>query len=197
MRAACWWQRPRRTATVLRPPPSPSLTMARDLWGHLLEELHRRGAGERESGAFLLTRRRNVEAPVVDEVIAIAYYDDLDAHCLTGGITMAGTAYDGLWNRCRIEGLRVAADIHTHPGSRVTQSPIDRANPMMAHAGHIALIVGQYADPHMGDPPLGMYRYLGNRTWRELDVREHLLLPDESARRRWWTLWLRQRSRPA
>lgn len=198
MRRSRRFQRHRSPSTTSAwPSQSPSVTLARDLWMQLLAELQRRGAGERESGAFLLARRGATEAPAADEVIVLAYYDDLDAHCLTGGITMVGDAYDALWNRCRTEGLRVVADIHTHPGGGVAQSPIDRANPMMANAGHIALIVSHYATSRGGEPPVGMYRYLGDRAWQELDARDHLYLRDESAPRRWWQPWQRRRKRSA
>ena len=194
MRRPRWlqWQQHLST-TSTRPSRSPSVTLARHLWVQLLAELQRRGAGERESGAFLLARRIPTEGPAAHEVIAIAYYDDIDAHCLTGGITMAGTAYDALWSRCRTEGLRVVADAHTHPGGVVTQSAIDRANPMMANAGHVALIIGHYANSSAGEPPVGMYRYLGNRSWQELDVRDHLYLHEDPARRDWWKPWHRRR----
>jgi len=72
------------------------------------------------------------------------YYDELEANCLTGGITMTAVAYDRLWALCAEEQLTVIADVHTHPGSSVQQSPIDQRNPMMATPGHLAFIV-----PHL------------------------------------------------
>lgn len=144
------------------------------LWREILAELHTRGAGIRESGAFLLAEC-SVGQPSpsgTPVVVAAAYYDDLDAACLTGGITMSGAAYDRLWQRCREEGLRVVADIHTHPGDWVDQSHIDKANPMMALAGHIAVIVGNFADPTRGAVRVGVHRYSGNGEWETLPTRE-------------------------
>jgi proteasome lid subunit RPN8/RPN11 len=159
------------------------------LWHEIVDELHTRGAGIRESGAFLLAQRSSALAtpPGPPTVVAAAYYDDLDAACLTGGITMSGTAYDRLWERCRNEGLRVVADIHTHPGEWVSQSHIDRANPMMALAGHLALIIGNFADPSCRPLPLGLHRYLGNAEWETLSINgpaAHPLRPGRPTR--WW-----------
>ena len=72
------------------------------LWSEILTELYARGRQTRESGAFLLApREANGEEPGgLPTVAAAAYYDDLDAACLTGGITMSGAAYDLLWRRC-------------------------------------------------------------------------------------------------
>jgi hypothetical protein len=178
-----------------RPPAQPLLTIAGGLWSGLLTELHRRGGGVRESGAFLLARRQPGGSPATSEVIAIAYYDDLDAHCLTGGISLAGSAYDVLWSRCRNDGLRVVADVHTHPGSWVQQSHIDRANPMMAQAGHVALIIGRYALPDSGEAAIGMYRYLGDRAWESVGVHNHLHIKATRGPRRWSRVWNRPRSR--
>ena len=205
MKRPQWW--PRRSVSMTADAPlsaaghgqapiSPSmravsdrLTITSHLWNTLLGELQLRGGGKRESGAFLLSRREASDTAAPKNIVAIAYYDDLDAHCLTGGITMSGTAYDALWTVCREQELRVVADVHTHPSSWVLQSPVDRANPMMAHAGHLALIIGNYAS---ASPPVGMYRYLGEGQWQVLDRDTHLdllPLPDQSTRRRGFWNW--------
>ncbi|HWC35476.1 MAG TPA: hypothetical protein VG650_11705 [Mycobacteriales bacterium] len=167
--------------------------MPKPLWDELVAELHTRGAGVRESGAFLLAPR-GVTPPTSSlppTVVAAAYYDDLDAACLTGGITMSGTAYDRLWERCRQEELRVVADIHTHPGQWVGQSHIDRANPMMALVGHLALIIGNFADPDDGPLPVGVHRYLGNNEWETLSENESSAHRAPARRLRRWLRDLR------
>ena len=68
-----------------------------------------------------------------------AYYDDLDPGCLVGNIHIRAAGFSKLWDLCDVESLRVVADIHTHPGASVAQSSIDRANPMIAREGHLAL----------------------------------------------------------
>jgi Malate/L-lactate dehydrogenase len=61
-------------------------------------------------------------------VTAVAFYDDLDAYCLTGGISFASSGFTELWRICRTMALTVVADIHTHPGRWVMQSEIDATN---------------------------------------------------------------------
>ena len=132
-----------------------------ELWQELLDELAARGGGVRESGAFLLAdtagdRRR---------VARLVYLDDLDPDSLQGSISFRGTAYGALWRICRRERLTVVADIHTHPGPVVAQSTIDRANPMIATAGHVALIVPEYAQRRVEARDVGVHVYRGEHQW--------------------------------
>lgn len=112
----------------------------------LLSELARRGQGQRESGAFLLTDRRHPAGALPQPVTALAYYDDLDPACLTGGITFDARGYSALNAHCRLNSLRVVGDIHTHPGRYVQQSQIDATHPMVAIDGHVALIAPNFAN---------------------------------------------------
>src|SRR5437763_809190 len=83
------------------------------LWVRLVWNLHRRGQGRRESGAFLL----GVRGEGRDKVKAFALYDDLDPHALdTGIVVFRGGGYAALWNLCRQRRLAVVGDVHTHPG---------------------------------------------------------------------------------
>lgn len=165
---------------------SPYLMISDSLWREILTELHARGGGERESGAFLLARKADDHASTIASatVVAAAYYDDLDAECLTGGISMSGVAYDVLWQRCREEKLRVVADVHTHPGDWIDQSRTDQANPMMALAGHLAVIVGRFADPAIIPTRIGLYRYLGAGKWQRLATRATACRDPRLTRRR-------------
>ena len=144
------------------PPPSPELYCAGPLWEQLILSLRERGHhGKRESGAFLLGQRIDGRARIAEFIL----YDDLDPHSLDRGIVhFDGRYYGALWDRCRRTGRIVVADVHTHPyGAR--QSSSDRAHPMIATAGHIALIIPDFA---LQPPPLrtiGMYRYLGAQRW--------------------------------
>ncbi|HZT94750.1 MAG TPA: hypothetical protein VE985_09760 [Gaiellaceae bacterium] len=134
------------------------------LWGELLRELAARGGGVRESGAFLLG------PPPVDSsprrALEVAYYDDLDPTSLTGGISFSGSAYGRLWDVCDERGLAVVADVHTHPSRHVAQSSIDRAHPMLAERGHVALIVPNFAQGRVDPADVGMHEYLGDGEWR-------------------------------
>lgn len=131
-------------------------------WDALIEELRVRGNGDRESGAFLLARADGRRARTV---VAIAYFDDVDLTCLTGGITIQSSGFAALSKICNERGLRVIADVHTHPSGWVEQSGIDRANPMIATRGHVAIIVPNFAASAVGAGECGVHVYRGSRTW--------------------------------
>ncbi|MGE3467242.1 MAG: hypothetical protein AB7J13_09940 [Pyrinomonadaceae bacterium] len=142
--------------------PKHRLACSSKVWNAGVAELRRRtGGGLHESGAFLLGTieggRRRIER--------FAYYDDLDPHSLDSGIvTFDGAGYGPLWQMCRDEGLTVVADIHVHPGV-ARQSPSDRANPMIAKKGHIALIAPDFAAGDCMPGDLGAYEYQGDHNW--------------------------------
>lgn len=133
------------------------------MWRQLLSELRRRGAGESESGAFLLgdlagSRRR---------ISRVVYYDDLDPHSLdTGIVVFDGCGYGPLWAICRESRLTVVADVHTH-GGVARQSTSDRCNPMIATAGHVAIIVPSFAQGEIHLSELGVYEYKGAHHWQD------------------------------
>lgn len=133
------------------------------LWVAGLKELRRRGEGRRESGVFLLgTEKRGKR-----RIRRFVYYDDLDPCCLDRGIVVFdGSGYGPLWQMCRDSGMRVVADIHTHPRSPI-QSGADRMHPMVAIQGHIALIVPDFASRVVKPHELGIYEYEGGHRWRE------------------------------
>jgi hypothetical protein len=133
-------------------------TMSRRRWKLLLAELRKRGDGRRESGAFLLADRDR------HRVTAVAFYDDLDANCLTGGISFGSSGFTELWRICGAEDLTVVADVHTHPGQWVEQSEIDATNPMIARVGHVAMIVPSYGRAERPQE-CGLHIYLGSRRW--------------------------------
>lgn len=139
----------------------PKLIIPRGRWLGLLAELHRRGRNRHESGAFLLGsidgRRRQVEE--------VVFYDELDRRAYSSGVCiLEADTFETLWARCRTTGLSVVADIHTHPGA-AQQSRSDRDNPMIARAGHMALIVPGFARGPVWRHRLGVYRYIGAHQW--------------------------------
>ena len=138
------------------------------LWHRLLTGLRERGlSASRESGAFLLGNDDEGRAHVVDFVL----YDDLDPNALASGIVRFDGHYFGaLWEICKCRGLKVVADVHVHPGGSY-QSASDRAHPMISRAGHIALIVPDFARPPVRTVSLGIYRYLGNKEWHAIPPR--------------------------
>ncbi len=143
--------------------PKHRLSCSSKLWRDGLMELNLRGGGHRESGAFLFGKRYGDQRVIMD----FAFYDDLDPHCLdTGIVVFDGTYYSRLWQLCRERRQEVVADVHTH-GGRARQSPDDRANPMIAKPGHIALIVPGFAQHAVRASELGIYQYKGGHCWHD------------------------------
>ncbi|KIC89905.1 Mov34/MPN/PAD-1 family protein [Flavihumibacter sp. ZG627] len=142
--------------------PATNLSITKPLWKKLIKELKKRGKGIRESGAFLLGNS------LKKEVTEFICYDELDPNSLdTGIIVFDGDGYIPLWKICREKGLQVLADVHTHPGNWTGQSGPDKKHPMIAQAGHLALIV-----PHLATKRgqllnnIGIHEYLGDKQWR-------------------------------
>ena len=132
------------------------------LWRRLCRRLRERGQDQtRESGAFLLGHRQGERARITDFVL----YDDLDPNCLGSGIVRFDGRYFGaLWAACRNRGMAVIADIHVHPGSS-HQSEVDRKHPMISCAGHIALILPDFAAEPISRRRIGVYIYRGDKQW--------------------------------
>jgi hypothetical protein len=139
-----------------------TLHIRRGLWNEVTSELHRRTEGVHESGAFLLGKR-NGDARTVH---AVVYYDELDPGAYDSGVcVLHAEAFSGLWDRCSASGLSVVADIHVHPYG-AGQSPSDRENPMIARAGHVAIILPRMAKPPIRRWAVGVYEYEGAHRWR-------------------------------
>ncbi len=158
------------------------------LFAGMMSQLAHRGGGSRESGAFLLTTTASEPAAADGAwqlVTAIAYYDDLDPGSLTGDITFTADGYTALAAICRRNGLKIAADIHTHPGRWVRQSQTDETHPMVALPGHIALIAPRYAQGLIEIRDLGAHHYHGDGQWTSSygnDVASILRLTEKQAR---------------
>jgi proteasome lid subunit RPN8/RPN11 len=132
------------------------------LWQRLVVGLRERGRScSRESGAFLLGYRADGHARIVDFVL----YDDLDPHALdTGIVRFDGRHFGKLWDICKRRGLSVIADVHVHPGA-CCQSDSDRDHPIISRAGHLALILPDFARRPLRTDVIGIYRYLGGKRW--------------------------------
>lgn len=145
-----------------------SLEFRTGVWPALMADLFRRGRAFRESGAFLLGKT-NLTGKVVYEWLP---YDELDPASLNFEDVRLGTnAFSKLWAECDVRGLQVVADVHTHPrGPR--QSRSDRANPMIALAGHVALIVPNFAQGVVQPSDLSVNVYLGGGAWQSYFERD-------------------------
>jgi proteasome lid subunit RPN8/RPN11 len=139
------------------------IRIPRLLWARMIFDLRRRGARKRESGAFLLGRKRATSGRVTEYLC----YDDLDPHALeSGGIAFHAVGYASLWKYCRENGLEILADVHTHPGADVQQSDIDQRHPMVPTRGHTAMIVPSFGyAAWWSQGTVGVYEYLGDFKW--------------------------------
>jgi hypothetical protein len=139
----------------------PMLRCREGLWLDGIAELHRRTNEEQESGAFLLGINQD-RSRIIHEFL---FYDDIDPYCFRNGIVeFDGRSLGQVWQKCREKGLSVVADVHVHPYG-FSQSYSDRANPIMAERGHIALILPYFASVYLPGE-IGIYEYLGNRKWK-------------------------------
>lgn len=139
-----------------------SLEFRRGVWRGLMADLHRRGGGQRESGAFLLGHVTDA-AKVVEQWLP---YEELDPEALNFEYVRLGTsAFPKLWEECAARRLEVVADVHTHPMGP-GQSRSDRANPMISLAGHLALIVPWFARGKLQPVDVSVNVYLGGGAWK-------------------------------
>jgi hypothetical protein len=134
------------------------------LWAGLIFKLRGKGEGRRESGAFLLGRVGSSPG----RITAYLCYDDIDPGAYQGGaIAFHAAGYGALWTYCKEKRLQVLADVHTHAGSDVRQSPVDQRHPMVPVVGHIAMIVPHFARTGWWSlDAVGVYEYLGNFAWQ-------------------------------
>lgn len=132
------------------------------VWQGLIEDLRGRGNGTRESGAFLLGTRSGM-ARVVEQWVAYEQLDRAAQHFRY--VRLDSNAFSALWTVCAEHGVEVVADVHTHPkGPR--QSPSDQSNPMIALAGHVALIVPRFAMGRVSPSDVSVNVYLGAGQWQ-------------------------------
>lgn len=139
------------------------------LWWRLIRDVRVRGAGGRESGAFILGKH----SASADRATCYALYDDLDPQALeTGIVVMRSVGFCALWKLCRELQLDVVADVHTHSNQWPCQSEADRMNPMISEPGHLALILPRYAQQAFWNlRGIAAYEYAGDYRWT--DYRQH------------------------
>ncbi len=140
---------------------APLLEISAPLWEQLIVHLRNQGDGVRESGAFLLGQKTDT-GRVATHFLP---YELLQADALHDDyVSLTAASFSKLWDLCRTENVSVVADVHTHrfgPG----QSQSDKANPMVALKGHIALIVPRFAQGKIRPEDLGLYVYQGSHVW--------------------------------
>lgn len=133
------------------------------LWDAVVAELDRRGERQHEAGVFLLGQLRGGRR----EVTRVVFYDELEPEAYDSGVCILhAPAFAKLWALCREHQLTVVADIHTH-GGRAFQSEADRTNPMVARAGHVGIILPNFAIAPIPWGEVGIYEYQGSHRWRD------------------------------
>ncbi len=141
--------------------PRHRLSCSRRLWRTLVAELERRTEGRHESGAFFLGVERGGRCEIREAI----FYDDLEPGAYASGVCILhGDAFAKLWGECRRKQLTVVADVHTHPEAAF-QSLSDKSNPMVAKAGHIAIILPNFGKWPIRAAELRMYEYRGQHEW--------------------------------
>jgi hypothetical protein len=146
--------------------PKGGLICSTALWRQIVAELKRRGHDRHEAGVFLLGREHAGRR----EVRATVFYDELDPDAyVTGVCVLHGDAFAKLWSLCREKKLTVVADVHTH-GGNADQSSSDKANPMVARPGHVALIVPHFARWPIPRGRLRIYEYRGQHNWIDRSI---------------------------
>ena len=160
--------------------PRPRLRCNGEVWAAGTAELARRTRGRtQESGAYLMGEKCRDGSR---RILEFVYYDDIDPRALeTGEVTIRQTALPRLWQRCRERGLGVVADIHVHPGS-CRQSQSDQANPVMPRAGHLAVILPDFASRHTEPGRIGIYEFCGEGRWRDHSTKGAQFFKLENAR---------------
>lgn len=147
--------------------PECTLMCPRPLWTNIVRELHRRGGNRHEAGVFLLGHESEGKRVVTGAI----YYDELAPPAYESGVCILhAPAFAKLWSLCRERGVSVVGDAHTHPGASY-QSESDRKNPMVARAGHVAIIIPDYARGGPDTRRLGVYEYRGNHAWTDRSPR--------------------------
>lgn len=137
------------------------------LWDVVTHELDRRGERVHEAGAFLLGHANGERREVTD----VVFYDDLDPQAYSTGVcVLHAPVFAKLWSLCRDRKLTVVADVHTH-GGRAIQSEADRTNPMVARAGHVGLILPDFAVAPIRWDTVGIYEYRGDHQWHDRSPR--------------------------
>lgn len=138
------------------------LEFGQGLWSALMGDLHRRGGGHHESGAFLLGH--------VSESFKVVHgwlaYDEADPSSREHAIVrLDSSAFTRLWDTCEVHRMEVVADIHTHPRGPA-QSRSDRAHPMISLAGHIALVAPNFARGPVMPKDVSFNVYQGAGCWQ-------------------------------
>lgn len=157
--------------------PNAVIAAPKRLWTYIVASLRSKGGGKRESGCFLLG---DIGARV-RFVRDVVFFDELDASCETGHLSLNARAFTELWKICKMCNMAVVADVHTHPHG-VAQSMTDERNPAVSQVGHVAMILPNFAMSTRKHEGLGLFVYRGRHQWSTICPHE---VPRVFALRSW------------
>lgn len=145
--------------------PRPVLELPCSLFQALIVDLAKSGHGLKESGAFLLGRQDGTRRFVTSYLM----YDKIAPKSSRSHAYVAFTAEEmaRAWEHCHASGQQVVADVHTHPFGPA-QSISDRAHPIVSVAGHVALIVPNFAQGSPQPRDLGVHLFGGAGRWQSM-----------------------------
>ena len=137
------------------------LFVKQQLWQSLLGHLCDQGKGIQESGAFLLGSINGNQRMIR----SFLPYERLQADALHRDyVSLNSDSFSKLWALCREHNVSVVGDVHTHRFGP-QQSRSDRANPMIARKGHMAIIVPRFAHGKIESREVGLHCYQGAHKW--------------------------------
>lgn len=136
-----------------------------EIWLRTWGGLRTRGAGIKESAAVWAGSRQND----LERVDGVYFLDDY-----------AGGEQHRAYHRVPVEALArffadlrrdrrvILADLHTHPGSWVGLSPLDKENPIEFRKGLPAIVLPCFAQGKPSFGNCGVHLYEGEGRWRRL-----------------------------
>lgn len=146
-----------------------SLIVPSELWSQVLETLHRRSAGERESaGIFIGTASSSGTRIAVD---AVFHHQLANDRATALSLELPEQAKFKLYADLAKRRLSPVALIHTHPEAWVDLSMVDQRNRISSTVGFWSIVV-----PHYGRPPWNLdcigFHILEDAGWRRLTNEE-------------------------
>jgi len=140
------------------------LEVPNSLWLQTWRLLSQMGQGESESACVWGGTLRHGRLCVVKAYPIGAAHGAIRG-CQSHRMSTQGVAE--LLAELRKDGLRIVADVHTHPSSWVGLSEVDKAHPIEFRRGLICIVLPDYATTPPSLESIGLHIYLGEGRWLE------------------------------
>lgn len=152
--------------------------ISRALWGETWLGLKRLSAGVRESAAAW-GGRRDGDVWRAERVVLL---EGLGVHAGELFHRALPDATAALFQELRAHGLRLVADVHTHPSTWVGLSETDMAHPLEYRVGLLALVLPEFARFAPELETIGAHLYEGDGHWREVSPTDAVVVLPENPR---------------